>query len=197
MALSEYQYSVQNDFPTQIVDLGALEAEILANSTITTELDGVALDGDDVTVTFLADLPANEKAALDAVVGSHQGAPLVDTPQRVNSLPEQDNADAQWQDAATLAPGTIKGGDWQVAWYCEVQLENAVANSGVFVRLTLNGTERAFSSNALSSYQSFSGSGLLSFADGDQPTLTLQFRRVGAANNAQIRRCQISLVREE
>lgn len=198
MALTDYNYSLLNDFPNQAVDTSALDAEIRAESNITTDLDGVAYDGQDtVTCTFVDPLSAPEEAALDAVIGQHQGAPLVSTPQRVNSLPLQDNSDTAWQDAATLAPGSLQGGDWQVAWYSEIQMSSQGNNTGVQARLLVDGVERALTTNDLEFWQAFSGAGLLQFQDGDAPVITMQFRRIGQNNTAQIRRVQISLILEQ
>lgn len=199
MPQTTYTYSISNDFPNQAVDLTTLEIEINANSVISADrtLDGLNTDGDDCNIVIDDALSVDQKTELDTIVGNHQGVALLDTPQRANSLAEQTNSTSTWEDALTLSPGALKGGNWQVTWYCEIKVQTQDNNSGIFARLTLNSTERTFSSSASDQYQSFSGSGLLTFNDGDTPVLDLQFRRVGTSNDALIRRCQIAIVRED
>ena len=197
MALTTYNYSVQNDFPNQAVDVGSLDSEIRANAGITIELDGIEHEFDDIKITFIDPLPAPEKTVLDGIVATHTGLPLIDTPQRVQAGPEQTNITTTYEDAVVLSPGALKGGSWQVTWYSEIAVESVVNNSGAFARLTVDGTERTFSSNRDDQYQSFSGSALMTVNDGEAPEIKLQFERAGAANTAKIRRCQIAMVLED
>lgn len=189
-----YEYSVTADFPNQTVNVGTLDLEIRDEPAITAELLGVELDGDDVTISFDTLLSPDEKAALDNIVANHQGAALVDTPQRSTKLPEETNSTNNWVDVITLSPGQVLGGNWQVTWYCEIGVEDG--NGGVLARLTWDGVERTYSSSSSTFYQSFSGSALLTFDNADSPELSLQFRKIGN-DTAKIRRCQIALVLED
>jgi hypothetical protein len=193
-----YFYSLSADFPNQQVEPGVLQSEIEADPTIITPLDGIAFNPpDEVVITFVSPIDVNEEQALDAVVAAHLGQSFTEAPLRVNDLPEQTyGADNQWQDACTLTPPTpLRGGDWQLTWNCEIGVVNDVANSGALVRLVVDGAERATDNGTLTQYSHFGGSGLLQVSDGDQPTVVLQFRKIGP-NSAKIRRCQIAIVPE-
>jgi hypothetical protein len=201
MPQTTYQYSISTDFtslpPGGQPNLEALQAQIEADAAVDQALVQSSINGDIVDIVFVDALSAPGKTALDGVVAAHTGVALVDTPQRVNVLPQQTNPNAAPDDAAVLSLPSVKGGNWQLTWYCEIRVQSVVANSGIFARVLVDGTERGFSSSGADQYVAFSGSGLLSYSDGDTPNIQLQFERAGVANTAQIRRCQIALVPED
>ncbi len=85
--MADYTYSIQNDFPNQLVDAGVLTAEIEDSTTIVQTLSGVGISGDVVTITFVADLgDPTETDELDTIVGAHQGPP-VEVPEALGEVP--------------------------------------------------------------------------------------------------------------
>ena len=207
---TQYEYSADpgqpgNDFtslpPGGTPNLESLGAEITADVVIDQTLEGLSMNPatspNTVFADFVADLSVPGKAALDAVIAAHTGVALVETPQRENSLAEQTEATTTPLDVCTMSVAAVRGGNWQVTFYCEISVEDIVNNSGVFVRLFIDGAERAFSSSSSDQYQSFSGAALLTYSDGDTPELILQIQRVGAANTAKVRRCQVAIVPED
>jgi hypothetical protein len=201
MPQTDYHYSITNDFtslpPGGTPNLEALEAQISADAAIDQALVSTAIHLDDVTITFVDALSPTGKSALDAVVAAHTGVALVDTPQRVNSLAEQTNPNQAPDVALQLQLTAVKGGNWQLTWYCEISVAAVVSNSGVAARVMVDGVERAYSSSRDDQYQSFSGSGLLVYNDGETPDIQIEFARIGVANTARIRRLQIALVPED
>lgn len=107
--MADYTYSIQNDFPNQLIDAGVLTAEIEASSTIVQILSGIGIAGDVVTVTFVAALgDPTETDELDTIVGAHQGPPL-EVPEALGEIPivaENKNIDATDQvwGAIALSP---------------------------------------------------------------------------------------------
>ena len=67
--------SKASDFSGQI-RMGCLASEITASAEITKVLERMAVHGDMVTITFDSELSGAESAALDAVISSHDGAPV-------------------------------------------------------------------------------------------------------------------------
>lgn len=201
MPQTPYNYSIQNDFtslpPGGQPNLEALEAEIAVNPAVDQSLVGSSLHLDDVTLEFVDALSPAGKTALDGVVAAHTGVPLIDTPQRVNTLAVQNNPNTVPIDAIDMNVPAVRGGNWQITWYCEISVQSVVANSGAFARVLIDGIERGFTSNRDDQYVAFSGSGLITYDDGDTPHLQLQIERAGVPNTARIRRCQIALIRED
>jgi len=63
-----YAYSLQNDF-ADLIDLTCLQNDIISKSTITTELNGISINGgDNVDIEFISDLSGPEETALDECV---------------------------------------------------------------------------------------------------------------------------------
>lgn len=189
---TQFQYSVTNDFPNQAVDLTVFQLEIEASS-ITATVEGVTINGDDVTIDFDTDLTVDEETTLDGVVAAHQGTGLVEGVQRAQANAEQTNATTTNATAVELQSGPLKAGDYLVSWYCEISMESDIDGSGIFCQVLWNGVERAFDSTAQSNYTSFSGAVVVPSNDLDAPALDIVFRRVGAANTARIRRCRVSI----
>ncbi len=107
--MADYTYSIQNDFPNQLVDAGALTAEIEASTTIVQTLSGIGISGDVVTVTFVLALgDPTETDELDTIVGAHQGPP-VEVPEALGEIPivaenkSLDTSDQVWG-AIALSP---------------------------------------------------------------------------------------------
>lgn len=76
--MAQYNYSIQDDFPNHKVAPSRLKQEIEAKAEILVALDVPAITtiGDACSIRFKADLPAEQKTALDQVVASHSGEPL-------------------------------------------------------------------------------------------------------------------------
>ena len=199
MAETSYNYSKQNDFPNQAVNVAALDAEIQADAAINVALVGTQVHLDDVTITFVDALPPAEETALDAVVANHSGLPLVDSAERVQDLSEQTTTDGNgtWADSLSLSPNPMKGGDWQLTWNAEIELDSMIDNSGVQARILVDGVERSLTTSRDDQWVHFAGSALLNITAGDAPSVLLQFQRAGVANTAKIRRRQIALIPED
>lgn len=67
---TSYTYSLETDFSGSI-NKGQLHKEIEDNGTITTQLYGVDVLGDVVTIKFVSSLSKGESTELDTVKGSH------------------------------------------------------------------------------------------------------------------------------
>lgn len=80
---SEFTYSVASDTANAAIAIEKLHDEISASS-ITISLQGVALSGDVITVTFQADISTAEETTLDGLVSAHDGIPGPNDPAEVH-----------------------------------------------------------------------------------------------------------------
>lgn len=192
--MSTHVYNIANDFPNQAVDTEVLLAEINGSSIGPGHNYSVNDDGTDITIEAEPDLDAGEVTVLDGIVAAHQGVPFVDGTQRVSALAEQTNATTTFEDAVALQSGPLRAGTYLVTFSYEISQQNLLSTSGCQARLNWNGgTEVATSVTTLDTYDLRGVSATIDVGDGDTPLLTLQWRRVGLANTARIRRCRISL----
>lgn len=74
--MSEYLYTISQDFPNGKFDTNKLKKEISENQTITIGLLSISSSGDTCTIEFKASLSASEKTELDNVVSQHDGENL-------------------------------------------------------------------------------------------------------------------------
>jgi len=81
--MTEYLYSLANDFPNHVVATDRLVAEIRA-SAIVTALDRIDTLGDACSVWFRGPLSGTDEAILAALVAAHLGTPLADPPVAVD-----------------------------------------------------------------------------------------------------------------
>ena len=77
--MTEYQYSIQNDFPNQKVNTTSLLEEIRASS-ISVNCNRVDTTGDSVSVWFVSSISTEENTTLDSVISSHSGNPITNEP---------------------------------------------------------------------------------------------------------------------
>jgi len=84
---TKYTYSIQNDFPNNLVNTSRLNNEIVA-STITRALDYINTSADDCDIWFLDTLTAGDVTTLSGVVAAHDGTALPTTAMPV-SLSEE------------------------------------------------------------------------------------------------------------
>lgn len=191
---TDFNYSIQNDFPNQTLDLAVLSAEVI-QAIGTPALTGVTVTGDNVLISFGDDLSLPQETTLDGVVAAHQGVGFIEGVQRLYSESEQTTTSATDQVAATLNSGILAAGDYLVTWYAEHSVLTQDNLSGVVSRVLWNGTERAASANQLSFYTSFSGSVIITVTALDTPTFEVQYRQAGLPNTARIRRIRLSITR--
>jgi len=192
---TEFNYSVQNDFPNQAVDLSVLTVEI-ENSTITAVLNGINLNGDDCEIVFATDLSGAEETTLDGIVATHQGIPFNSGAQRVNAIAAQDNSTNTWQAAATLNADPVEGEEYTLFFYCELRVTGGNNNSQAQYQVLLNGSDVASGGIEGQGYfDSRGGSLVINTSRGSSPTITLEFRQnAGAAATAQVRRVRLAIV---
>ena len=88
MASTNYQFSIQNDFPNHKVNVDTLKYEI-QESSITHSLDFINTEGDECNIWFKQTLePTDATSTLPAIVAAHQGnAILTTTPETPDGVP--------------------------------------------------------------------------------------------------------------
>lgn len=187
-----YNYSVSADFPNGQVNPSVLSAEIL-DSSITTALLGINLNGDDCEIAFEGPLSPTEQSTLDVVVSNHQGEQTTSDLQYEYSENVESTTETSWQDKLVLESMPLTGGHYLITWYAETKIGAATPIAGAFVRLTFNGSERGISVNDLTQWVSFSGSAVVNLAAGKEPILAVQYRVLGGANEANIRRVRLAI----
>lgn len=205
MAETTYTYSVAADTATGVLNSSLLSQEIQDSSMTQPakdDLSGINTSGDVLQIVFLNAISTgagSDKEKLDAVVLAHTGATTTTDTQRAQDFATvQTNATTTWQNALSLVCPPLVAGVWAVDVRCELRLQNeADFSSGgpdraADARLTIDGANRA---NWLTPWQDFDNkqaSDVLSFVEGDTPTLNLDFRRRGT-DTAEVTRCIINL----
>jgi len=82
MAATQYDYSIQNDFPNHRVNSTRLTQEI-QQSAIVIALQSIETSGDVCAIWFKDPLSVGDQAILDGIVATHSGDPLPYQPQGV------------------------------------------------------------------------------------------------------------------
>jgi len=192
--MASYNYSLQNDFPNQAVDLTVLTVEI-ENSSIAEVLQGISLDGDDVDIEFVSTLSSGDQTTLDGIVANHQGIPFNNDPQRVNVIAAQTNGTPTPQTAAVLNAEPIGTLRYQLGFYCELRLQNNTNNGQARFSVLVDGQEVASGGvEGVGFFDARSGSLVINTSRGSSPVVELQFSRQGQTDVAVIRRVRLSLV---
>lgn len=70
-----YTYDITTDVQSAKLNLDKLQKDI-TESSISTTLDGLYLNGDSLSVSFIETLDAGEKSTLDALILNHDGEPI-------------------------------------------------------------------------------------------------------------------------
>lgn len=190
-----YTYDILTDFPNQAVDAGVLSVEI-EESSITTTLDGITVQGDNCDIIFVSDLSAGEKTTLDTIVANHQGVPFNNGAQRINSIAAQDNSTNTWQTAATLAAEPVGQEQYTLSFYCELRVTGGNNNSQAQFQVLIDGSDVASGGvEGVTFFDARSGSLLISTDRGTAPVIELQWRQnAGSATTAQVRRVRLAIV---
>lgn len=84
MAITVYNYSIADDTANGKVAPRNLDQEIRDDLTITKELAGVTISGNDLDISFQAALDVTEESALDSIVAAHTGVVTIKAPERVS-----------------------------------------------------------------------------------------------------------------
>jgi hypothetical protein len=192
---TEFTYSIQNDFPNQAVDASVLTVEV-GDAAIVPALDGININGDDVTLEFDADLSAPEVTTLDGVIAVHAGVPFNDNAQRINVIAAQDNTTTLWEEAARLDADPVGAEQYALSFYCELRKQGGNNNSRSQFRLLVDGSEVAAGGiEKLEFFDARSGNLVISTNRGSSPSIVMEFQRAGAtAATAQIRRVRLALI---
>ena len=146
-------------------------------------------DGDTVTTT--AD--ASQRVALDTLVSNHVGTTTTGKTQQAKSSGESTNDTTTYDDKLSKTAVAVKKGDYLLTFFAEIKTSVA-DTSAANVRALLDGVEQAVDNWAGDKYHVFSGSGPVTFSEGDTPVFKIQFKRVGAAATITIRRAYAALV---
>lgn len=75
MAITNYDYSISQDFPNGKVDTARLTEEV-RSSSIVTALNRVDTEGDSCSIWFNDELSVDDKSTLDSIVAAHSGLAL-------------------------------------------------------------------------------------------------------------------------
>jgi hypothetical protein len=191
---TEFHYSISTSFPNHTVNLAVLTAQIKTLPGGPTLLDHIDVAGDDLAVFTTTDLSGPQVTALAAIIVAHTGAGFTSGVQRLFSEAEQTSTATAFVTAATLTSGLLAAGDYTINWYCELSVATQDNTSLCVGSLSWDGTERASGANPLAFYVPASGAVTVTVADLTAPVFTVQFRRVGTANTARVRRIRLSIV---
>ena len=163
--------------------------------------DGGVIDASTVPCTMTTSwqnpLDPGDDAAQTALVAAHQGDPFGDTVQRDSAEPMQSTGSNVLQVALSKTAQPLPAGKYLLSAYCETRMSATVANSGVEVMVDydkgagfLNVAEDNWGE---AQWHSFAAAGIVDIDAGDTPTLRVRYRRIGAANTAEIQRVRMSI----
>ncbi len=205
MAETAYPYSIAGDTATGVLNSSLLTQEIQDSSMTQPakdDLTGINTSGDDLDIVFanaLSTGAGSDKEKLDAVVGAHAGTTTTTDTQRAQDFSTvSTNATATFQDALTLVCDPLVAGNWAVATRCELRLQTqADFSSGgpdraADAQLLIDGVNRVNWMTPWQDFENKQAADVLSFNEGDTPTLKIQFRRRGT-DTAEVTRCIINL----
>jgi hypothetical protein len=113
--------------------------------------------------------------------------------QDVGSAAQSDNLTTTAEDKIDRTPRPVAAGDYLLMFYCEHMTDNAGA-SGCRVTVLIDSSEKAEDNWNADQWHSFSGTTILTLADGDTPRIQMQFKRIGGAATVSIRRAYVALV---
>jgi len=187
--------SVPADFPALTQpgpDGPVLMAQI--NAAISTaECVSIINNHPDYTVQFDVEPSAGDLTLVDSVCAAHTGVPFATGVQKLFAEAVMTETGNSYVEKASLQSAPLSAGDYLVNWYSEIAVLLADATSGVQARVMWGGVERAESSHNLSFYQAFGGSVIVTIADLEAPELSIELRRVGTPNTAQLRRVRMAI----
>ena len=192
---TEFNYSIQNDFPNQAVDPTVLTVEI-ESSTIVPALDGININGDNCEIVFVSDLSAPEVVTLNQIVATHTGIPFNNSAQRVNAIAAQDNSTNTWQPAVVLNADPIDAVQYTLSFYLEMRVTGGNNNSQCQYQVLLDASEVASGGvEGVTFFDSRSGSLVVSTSRGSSPAVSIEFRQnAGTSTTAQVRRVRLAIV---
>lgn len=173
--------------------LGVFQADVRAVVTSATLIDVSAGSGV-LTMNFDVSPSAGDLTLIDGVCAAHTGVGFTGGIQKAADMSEQTNSTNVLAEALALNSGPLAAGDYQLQVSFEFKVQNAVAGSGVQAEVQLDGIERASFATDVTVYDARYIAAPVTFSDLDAPVISVQFRRVGAANDALIRRVRIAIV---
>lgn len=207
MAETPYPYTMSTDTATGVVNPSLLEQEIKDSAMTQLAKDDLSHtntdeEDDELVIVFLNAISegvGSDKEKLDAVVLAHTGiATTVDTQRAQDFATVSTNATATFQDALTLVCDPLVAGKWAVAARCELRLQTQADFSlggpdrAADAQLLIDGVNRVNWMTPWQDFENKQAADVLSFNEGDTPTLRIQFRRRGT-DTAEITRCIINL----
>lgn len=130
MAIYEY---TEGQLLNNKADLSKLTREIRKSAISSANLDHINYEpGYKVWITFDADLSPADQAALDVIVGAHDGEPIVFQPgMYAESDGESVTSSETFTRKLVLLPGELENGKYRVHFYCEVANTNTSGRSEV------------------------------------------------------------------
>jgi hypothetical protein len=191
MAVTKYTYS-RSSTANGKVNPGMLIQEI--NAALTTDVFSMSAEGDTLNIFMDDALSGPDQATLTSVIGSHAGDVTTSKTQTVDSWGEDSTAETTYQTKLSVTSAKLKKGPYQIVWNVEMKIGNGSLGDGVFVSIEIDGTERAFSSTPDVAYHHFGGAAILSFNEGDAPSVAIKYKIAGSGGDtAYIRRARITL----
>lgn len=194
------RYTLSTETAGGAAKLVRLTNDINDDPVITTVLQYINTDEDDDTIDlfFEAPLSALEIVALDSLVASHIiGAATTRDFQFFESNPEQTTTLETFQSAFTRTAAPLEQGVYILTWYAEIRVVPVgPLNSTVNFRFQVDGTSKGNASTDSRLYVPVYGWDRFSGKDGQEPVLTIDYRRdpnIGGNDTVSIRRLKIGI----
>jgi hypothetical protein len=190
-----YTYSISGDTANGSVTPSILELQINGAGITSGTLEQISTTGDNLDIQFDQALSAPDKTTLDGVVAAHAGVTLNDTTQQVTSEGISQTTATTFQSKVGGTAQPLSAGTYLLSWYCELRVLSGGLGDHAEAQIDFNGTSVGSGNVSGTEWHPASGSGALTFADGDTPTFDIDFRVNGAGGDtAGIRRARLYLV---
>lgn len=130
--MATYEYT-EVQFLNNKADLAKLTKQVRASAITSATLEYINYEpGYKVWFVFDGDLSPADQAALDVIVGAHDGEPLVFVEgTNAESIHESVTSSGEFVRKLVLLPGELESGTYRIHFYCEVANTNTAGRTEV------------------------------------------------------------------
>lgn len=191
---------IANDTANGVVNSTLLTQEIEDDATITTALDYINTDGNQLDVYFVSVLSGPEITALDALVSAHTGVDVSLSFRFKEENGAQTTTLETFQNAITLTPTTgLAQGPYKLSWTCELRVTpTGPKDSRVHVRFRVDTNTKSNTAEESEQWVCHSGWDRYFAKENEKPALTLDYRRdpaLGGNDTVEIRKVRLGIER--
>lgn len=193
-------YDISAETASGAVNPTVLTKEIEDDTGITTALDYINTEGNQLDIYFVSALSAPEITALDALVAAHSGDETSVDFRFLEVNGAQTTTLETFQNAATLTPSNgLAQGAYKLSWTCELRVTvSGSKDSRAHVRFQVDGNTKSNTAGDSEQWQCHSGWDRYFADENEKPTITLDYRRdpaLGGDDTVEIRKVRLGIER--